>query len=284
MAQVRIDECLLNDPRFKQLVRLIEKQIPDLLTPAEKEELALGKCWRAFHVAQKYWRDDRKPVPASVWSMDSCASFASQLVAVGLANKTKDGFYVSGAKAYFDWFHTKQEAGRLGGIKSGSSRNQKKNKLSDEASEAETRSNEPVSVSVSVSDSVSVTKKKATPSMADKDPPGLFAPAELLAIWNTHRGRLDAASRMTAGRAAKVRVRRDEHPDLAYWVGCVQRLSASDFATGKNDRGWKATFDWLIANDANHVKVSEGKYDNRGPKARNDSYTVVTDLRQLDDL
>ena len=37
---------------------------------------------------------------------------------------------------------------------------------------------------------------------------------------------------------------------------------ASDFLKGENDRGWSATFDWLIA-DANMAKVLNGNYENR---------------------
>jgi HD superfamily phosphohydrolase len=42
-----------------------------------------------------------------------------------------------------------------------------------------------------------------------------------------------------------------------------RKVEASDFCKGKNDRGWKADFDWLIKNDTNMTKVLEGKYDNK---------------------
>ncbi len=42
-----------------------------------------------------------------------------------------------------------------------------------------------------------------------------------------------------------------------------RKLAASKFCNGENQRGWIATFDWLIKNDENMVKVLEGKYDNR---------------------
>lgn len=42
------------------------------------------------------------------------------------------------------------------------------------------------------------------------------------------------------------------------------KTEQSDFLKGKNDRNWKADFDWLIKNDSNPAKVIEGKYDNRG--------------------
>lgn len=41
-----------------------------------------------------------------------------------------------------------------------------------------------------------------------------------------------------------------------------RKVEASEFCKGKNERGWKADFDWLIKNDHNMTKVLEGKYDN----------------------
>lgn len=39
----------------------------------------------------------------------------------------------------------------------------------------------------------------------------------------------------------------------------------SDFLKGKNDRNWKANFDWLIA-EKNMIKVLEGTYENKPDK------------------
>ena len=44
---------------------------------------------------------------------------------------------------------------------------------------------------------------------------------------------------------------------------CFEKINASAFCTGNNDRGWKADFDWFFTNGNNWVKVSEGKYDNK---------------------
>lgn len=42
-----------------------------------------------------------------------------------------------------------------------------------------------------------------------------------------------------------------------------EKAEASMFMKGANKRNWTADFDWLL-NDANIVKILEGKYDN-GP-------------------
>lgn len=47
------------------------------------------------------------------------------------------------------------------------------------------------------------------------------------------------------------------------------KAQGSDFLCGQNSKNWSASFDWLL-NDANIVKVLEGKYDNR-KKGRNET-------------
>jgi hypothetical protein len=54
-----------------------------------------------------------------------------------------------------------------------------------------------------------------------------------------------------------------QEQDSTYWKTVIERIQASDFCRGENDRSWVATFDWLVANDENAIKVLEGKYDNR---------------------
>lgn len=43
-----------------------------------------------------------------------------------------------------------------------------------------------------------------------------------------------------------------------------EKAEASSFLRGKNNRNWRATFDWLIR-DANMAKVLDGNYDDRKP-------------------
>lgn len=46
------------------------------------------------------------------------------------------------------------------------------------------------------------------------------------------------------------------------WEKAFQKILKSDFCRGKNENGWKATFDWILRPDT-LVKILEGKYDNR---------------------
>lgn len=59
--------------------------------------------------------------------------------------------------------------------------------------------------------------------------------------------------------AVRARVRERGKKSLAT---VFEKAAASDFLNGKNDRGFFATFDWVICPN-NFIKVLEGNYDNR---------------------
>jgi hypothetical protein len=64
----------------------------------------------------------------------------------------------------------------------------------------------------------------------------------------------------------------------------VKRIMASKFCMGQNDRGWVATFDFLLQEDKIE-KIMEGKYDNRDgmkPKPSNQDWTSQPDYRDPD--
>ena len=46
------------------------------------------------------------------------------------------------------------------------------------------------------------------------------------------------------------------------------KAEASDFLKGKNDRNWRANFDWILK-DANIAKILDGLYDNRQARSQN---------------
>jgi hypothetical protein len=47
----------------------------------------------------------------------------------------------------------------------------------------------------------------------------------------------------------------------------VRRAAQTPFLAGGGERGWRANFDWLIANDTNARRVLEGCYDSNIPDA-----------------
>lgn len=82
---------------------------------------------------------------------------------------------------------------------------------------------------------------------------------EFFNLWNSKCGSLAKASKLTKGRVLKIKTRLAENPDLAYWEATIKRMAKSHICMSG---GW-ANLDFLISNDTNHVKASEGKYDNK---------------------
>ena len=90
--------------------------------------------------------------------------------------------------------------------------------------------------------------------------PSETAPEELLEIYEAERGALPPAHTLTAERRAK----------CAQWLAAeftpeefraaVRRAAATPFLAGAGERGWRASFDWLIADPGNARKVLEGEY------------------------
>jgi len=62
-------------------------------------------------------------------------------------------------------------------------------------------------------------------------------------------------------REKKCAARLKERP-FEEWREVFNTIITTPFLCGCNERGWKADFDWIIANDGNAAKVLEGKYKN----------------------
>lgn len=59
-----------------------------------------------------------------------------------------------------------------------------------------------------------------------------------------------------------------------------KKAEASSFLKGSNDRGWSATFDWLIK-EQNMLKVIEGNYDDKKGKGEPQHYNENDDISDL---
>jgi hypothetical protein len=66
----------------------------------------------------------------------------------------------------------------------------------------------------------------------------------------------------TTKRKRHIRARLTERP-LTEWETVMERIQASAFCRGENDRGWRASIDWLTGAPDVAVKVLEGTYDDR---------------------
>lgn len=86
----------------------------------------------------------------------------------------------------------------------------------------------------------------------------------IINAWNSaaDEGKLSKLVKLTDKRKQKLKKRLDEIGEDDF-INAIKKISESDFLTGKNSRNWKISFDWLIANDTNIVKVLEDKYSDK---------------------
>lgn len=94
----------------------------------------------------------------------------------------------------------------------------------------------------------------------------------LALLWNLRRNPLLPEVKLCSPSRRKHAANRwKEHPSEEFWLEVIERVNASAFCLGKNNRGWKADFDFLMRPDS-AAKVLEGKYDNAGgPGGKNPS-------------
>jgi len=78
--------------------------------------------------------------------------------------------------------------------------------------------------------------------------------------WNQLSGELPKVLSSSNGRRKKEKQRLKTFSE-AQMIEAIQHLAASPFCNGENDRGWKASYDFLIASDENVLKANEGRYD-----------------------
>ena len=74
--------------------------------------------------------------------------------------------------------------------------------------------------------------------------------------WNSISD-LPRVGTMTSVRLKHLNARMKEPVFMENWQMVLHKLSRSSFHTGDNDRGWKATMDWIICNDTNYQKMLE---------------------------
>ena len=95
-------------------------------------------------------------------------------------------------------------------------------------------------------------------------------PETLARIWEEERGSLPELRELTVERSARCRgrianarkkLRGNTEQFLADFREAVRRAAATPFLTGAGPAGWRANFDWIVANDTNYLKVLEGRYD-----------------------
>lgn len=103
--------------------------------------------------------------------------------------------------------------------------------------------------------------------------------------WNTILGdHLPKVQTLTEGRKEALKARLEElSSDMDEAVGMLteafEKVKQSTFLLGDNDRGWSATFDWVIQSADKLAKIIEGVYDDHGTnrKATNSDIALGVD-------
>lgn len=107
---------------------------------------------------------------------------------------------------------------------------------------------------------------------------GQKAAEEMLSIYNANRGVLPEVRSLTKERVRKCKAR-TVHTNgnfLSDFTLAIQRARVLPFCCGEGAQGWRVDFDWLIANDTNHQKILEGKYDHVRSEQRAKSKGDIT--------
>lgn len=275
MARLNVEDDWFTDDDGRRAA--LQKAVIE--RPRDPEAEADGLALRGWKLGQRYWKDGGKLIPKAVFERRGLAA----LLTADLAVEQDDGIYVRGTSEKADWIRRKVEAGRAGGQQSAESRKaesgsavppgasnapkQNRSTASAGASEkpkhssstAEAAPNPPAPALAPAPAPAPALEERECKSSADADP----LPLDFKALWNANRGALAEVQVMTSKRRRHCNARLKEQPKAEYWEALFRRAAASPFLTGRNDRGWQVTFDWLIENDTNHVKVSEGKFDAR---------------------
>lgn len=259
MPWIRLDDQIAHHPKF---------------TAAGPVAAWLWVCGQSY--CARYLTDGLIPLSAlpTLGLSQAPWKYAEALVRVGLWDQTDDGYRVHDYHQYQparqDVEQQREEraaSGRLGGLQSGQARRAraKQSASTDEANHEATASEKepdfaklieatanPVPVPVPVASKEATRARDRAPSAS-----------AFQALWNTTTlPPIPRCRELTDGRRKKISARLGER-SLDDWGVVMVRVNASAFCRGLNDRGWKASFDWLIENADNAVKVLEGKYDDR---------------------
>ena len=108
----------------------------------------------------------------------------------------------------------------------------------------------------------------STLSSIDIDPPdSIICPYDdIVKLFNSICISLPNVKQISVGRKKKIKARWCEIKTLDGFKTLFKKVESNSFLKGSNKNIWKATFDWLMGNDGNYVKVLEGNYDSDGTK------------------
>ena len=97
----------------------------------------------------------------------------------------------------------------------------------------------------------------------DFRPTTTAAPYEQIkSLYNSICISLSKCTAMSEHRKKEIKARLSSGYTLEHFQRLFEKAEASSFLKGKNQKNWRATFDWLIC-DANMAKTLDGNYDDQ---------------------
>lgn len=258
MARINFEEDLFKDKRFEKL-----------LLKTGSKALAIGYLVEAWFLAQKFHLQGHG-IPKPVWIQQDMSPL---IIEVGLAEDRGDFIYVKGSKEHFQWLIDYSNQGRKGAMASNEKRWGKKTpaEIIEEdcqRTSANVSERHPLTLPLSLSQK----KENTIRRLGEPKLP------ELCQIWNLNRGKLPAVKGCEGKRLRDTQSAWRGKPEEAYWRALITKLLASEFCTGKNDTGWRATYDFLVR-PGTATKIDEGLYDNKSAS----SYVGIAELLRQDE-
>lgn len=125
MARINVEESIWSDPRYLKLV-----------LKCGDEAKAIGQLVIAWRFAQKFWCDNKKPIPLKEWEF---SKLNNDLIELGFAEKRDDGIYMSGSAKSFQWKNDLLEGNSKGGLRSSKRPRDKKGRLLSKSNPSQTQ-------------------------------------------------------------------------------------------------------------------------------------------------
>ena len=93
--------------------------------------------------------------------------------------------------------------------------------------------------------------------------------SEILSCWNSFVGKYPQLPKLISiqgDRLKKLKLRYSDSIFREKWKQIFPEIEKSDFLQGKNG-SWRCTFDFIVGNDRNYLKILEGNYRNKKGRA-----------------